>query len=536
MSEASKAWVDATLPLLSAIEDAGLRDSIDIDSLFRVPGDAKFYVDVMTDLSSSSVDEQVAPLYRPTAPTEGVVDALAAGLTGSDVGPTDSRVLRQLVKVPAEWPWGVLVTAAADALQVPNDIADAQLSACLAVLFTLEEVEPDAATALTKTVQDGFILHHVQAARSSKDFRATALCVLAHLRASPDGEIGTAVGNAAQGQQWYRTFAESPDSVDDPVIQFLASAVREFWEGRKLLVTGSDSNVAAPIVARVVERLQADDQFEQFVPAQTVVQTFPFLEAHLGPKLDSVLEAANQKGALVAELVGTPFESTLCGLYEWGLGQEATRGDVLPYVETGLADIPRDQWLSELTNAGRLLNLVVRMPQLGRAPLSWPFQDALIDEARAVVEKEDAFNGDFHRGNLSQALAEEAQGVFYKNLRDALVDNASHPLTAALAEYGNELDRSNALDDPSTADRVVRRVLLEIVDRQVGDELHWAVDVVEHHPTLMASCESATADLIRNRLRAAIESPRDGSQAPYLTTLATALGVEASGPSEADPD
>ena len=80
------------------------------------------------------------------------------------------------------------------------------------------------------------------------------------------------------------------------------------------------------------------------------------------------------------------------------------------------------------------------------------------------------------------------------------------PPAAVLAQYGQELNSSEALDDPSAADRVVRRVIADIVDRQVGDELRWAFDAVQRHPALMHSCEAASAELARERVRAALET------------------------------
>lgn len=536
MSETSKAWVDATLPILNAIGEAGVRESIDIDSLFRVPGDADFYIDVVTDLSSTDVDEQLIALYLPTVDADGVVDALAARVTAGGDGPTDSRVIRWLLKVPMEWPWDVLVKAATESLQVPSDIADDQLRACLVTLLILEDVDPDAKTALAQTVQGGFMLHHVESARANPDFRAAALCVLAHLLASPDGEIATAVGNAAQGQQWYRSFAEAPDSTSEKIITFLADAVREFWDGRELLLTGRDSSVAAPIVARVIETLVAQEQFHPFVPARAIVEGYTFLEQHLTSALGDVLAASNREGALLAEILKAPFSSDLCGLYEWALSEETARDAALPHIERGLEGISREDWLTALSKSGCVLNVTMLAVQYERAPLSTPFSDALIDEVRTVLENGSEFAESIRRGNLAQALTDEARGVFYRRLRDTLIDYGSRPLSTVLAEYGNELDESQALDDPTAADRFVLRVLGEIVDRQVADELRWAANAVQDHPGLMEFCDAATAEQVRDRLRAELESPREGSVAPYLTTLATALGVATSGESKGEAE
>jgi len=149
---------------------------------------------------------------------------------------------------------GDLVTSAAGVLQVPADIPNEQLAACLSVLLLLRKhPAADGEAFLTEAVQGGFVLHHMESARSAPDFRATALCVLAQLQDSPEGEIRTAVGNAAQGQQWYRTFAENLDSTGEGVIGFLAEAVREFWDGSEMLFTGRDSSIAGSIVARIVD-------------------------------------------------------------------------------------------------------------------------------------------------------------------------------------------------------------------------------------------------------------------------------------------
>lgn len=538
MSEASEVWVDATLAVLQAISRAGQGEAVDVDSVFRVPGDAEFYIEVVTDLMTKEVDDELVAVYLPTVDAASVVDLLSTRLADESVNETGVPVVRQLIKVPAEWPWDVLVKSAAEALQVPSNIPNEQLAACLATILVLEEAPAaEGKAALAETVQGGFILHHLEFARSGPDFRATALCVLAQLLASPEGEVRTAVGNGAQGQQWYRTFAERPDSEGEKVIEFLADAVREFWDGRELLLTGRDGNAAAPIVARVVERLLSREQFEAFVPPRAVVDAYGFVESDLAATRDALLTAANRSGELVAELLSMAFTSGLCGLYEWAFDQETTRDKVIAHVEVGLMDISREQWLQELGTSGCVLNLVVRLVQHGRAPLTWPFVDALNDEVRAVLEQDGEFSGDIHRGNLVHALTEESQGTFHQNLRDTLADNASRPLAAVLAQYGQELNGSRALDDPSAADRVVRRVLAEIVDRQVGDELHWALDAVQQHPALMDSCEAASADLVRERLRAVLASPRDGTFAPYLTSLATALGVDTPGGSEeAQPD
>jgi len=68
MSEASSAWVDTTLSILRAIGESGLRRKVDIDAVFRVPGDADFYIEVMTDLLDAEPEEDLASLYLPTAP------------------------------------------------------------------------------------------------------------------------------------------------------------------------------------------------------------------------------------------------------------------------------------------------------------------------------------------------------------------------------------------------------------------------------------------------------------------------------------
>lgn len=538
MSEASGVWVDATLAVLQAVSQVRQRQAVDVESVFRVPGDAEFYIQVVTDLMTREAADDLVALYLPTVDAASVVDLLSTRLADESVTESRVGVIRELRKVPAEWPWDAFIKSAADVLQVPNNVPTEQLAACLVTVLLLEE-EPagDGKAALAQTVQGGFILHHLESARSAPDFRAAALCVLAHLLASPEGDIQTAVGNAAQGQQWYRTFADSPDSVGEKVIEFLTDAVREFWDGRELLFTGRDGTVAGAIVARVIERLVARDQFEAFVPARAVIDANGYVESILAATRDGLLSAANAHGELVAELLGMSFTPNLCGLYEWALNQETTRERVITHVEAGLVDVSRDQWLQELGSASCVLNLVVRMVQYGRAPLTWPFVDALMDEVRAVLEQGDQFSGEIHRGNLVQALTDDSQGTFYQNLRDALADNASRPLAAVLAQYGQELSSSEALDDPSAADRVVRRVIADIVDRQVGDELHWAFDAIQRHPALMDSCEAASAELVRERLRAALESPRDGTVAPYLTSLATALGLEApSGSEERESD
>jgi hypothetical protein len=102
----------------------------------------------------------------------------------------------------------------------------------------------------------------------------------------------------------------------------------------------------------------------------------------------------------------------------------------------------------------------------------------------------------------------------------------------AETQYGNELTASRALDDASAADRFLTRVIGE----QEGDELQWASRAIEDHPDLMRYGDPATLDHVRERMKATLANPRDGSFAPYLTTLANALGVAVPSQDVQEPD
>jgi hypothetical protein len=172
---------------------------------------------------------------------------------------------------------------------------------------------------------------------------------------------------------------------------------------------------------------------------------------------------------------------------------------MLPHVEAGMIEISREGWLEELKSSGCLLSVIMHVVNLGRAPLSTPFSDALVGEARGVLSGTSEFGEKptIHRGNLASALTEESRGIFFKNLRDLFVDHASQPFTSVLAEYGNELNSSTALDDAAAADNVVRRILGGIVDRQVGEELHSGCEANtrdNHDDGAAAACREERPD------------------------------------------
>jgi hypothetical protein len=490
---------------------------------FNLPGSGADWVQDAVVIGE--LPEDVWSFYRPNVNKDVVASALIATIEAGQATSATVSAIRVTARILADFAWGTVIESLVH--RMSQDTENEESFAMLQVLeFFRASGNAQAGDAIKTVSDEGHVLHLLFAAEGEHEALHLE-CVLITLEQNPSlKQPVPAVGQSDQGLLAMRKlFAEG-----DPK---LAEAVtREFrTRGKLVALTNLLSSRGSKdlFIAECAEAaLAAEDRELVFTPLLVLASWRKMIDNDI---LTKALTDSRVGASVTTEAMNRTFDIGEAELYRRIITATLSR-TFEEWCAHGLAEIGASEWDNELETFGECARLLFLLLDRG-APviLGHHFQDGLVDYSRRLCDGKVLPNSELkkHADSLTQPLSHDARDVLETRLADVAMNADGKCLPAFFEFFGHDLER--AIDQQLP---FVRRLFLPLIRENNESGIAWMSGVLTRKPDLLdEDPDEAALDDIRERLRAILKAPSDGSATrQHLEAIGATLGIDWSAPNQ----
>jgi len=531
MTEGSDTWVRETRPVLELALSMGFEEVA--VAKFSVPSDAEFFVEVVLSSLSLGLPDELAKHYRPTDAVGEAIAAVAGRVTsGSVEDDVIEPLLDRLASVKVDWPWDVFSDSLEESLHAESDMAPESVKPALRSLAYLgipKDVEA-ARLAVELLFTRGHLFHQLAVAHGRSDLETAGLISLA-LLIWGGGTVVEMPCQASNGQQQWQQLMTQPQGND--VLPFMAGYVGSYVRPRRLVEIGASLDEAHDHVAGLVgelldEWVDAEQDLADLADPETVIEHYGFLREHvLADRLDLVLDESLGRG-LSASLHEYEFDLDRIPLYLSVLEKESPSEVFRKDLLEGLTQVSEEDWASELRGPGDLILLASALVAIGTRGVGTPLADAIVAMVREVLTGQHAMPDGSGEAwpSLITLLSPDAAKVFFRDLRDLMVDSADQPLDAVIDVLGDATIKSKVLGEKAKADDIIRRVFGLFLDRLRPVELRWMAAILKENKNVLKVCKPESRAALVDRVKGLLPDRGPPGAEGEIAQIARAIGLD----------
>jgi len=500
--EVVKQWLNGIIQVVKSVYDAGYQKLL--KQSFRVPGEASFYVALMTEVREETVDDHLIEYLMPEAKPQEVVAELTKKCEAGQFVEKYSNVIKPMMKVHNDWPWQQLVTALNQRLQGNNNLNSQEIAGCAGAMLCLayNNATSQVMNLLKQLSMHGHLAHHLHQAYAAKDFKSVSLCMFPIFEFIPEGNLSSHISNSSAGISHYGAILKNPESQPD-VINNFAQLVLEYNKIQDLLAK-ADSKTTRNFVSAILEAITKREDSHEYLSSSILITNYSNLREMLHDNtLRNLINRLVEKGNLLSEIEKREFSAELAGLYL--LAYEASKvhkqSSYIEFLLNGIRAVEKEDWIQGVTEEGDLLELLIFLVESNIAiNLSTDFQDALLEHAKGLLEGQELSTK--YQGKWNQvlgALKSESKETFLRDLRDELLRQSSKNSESILILYGQGLLESGILEEK--ADDAVRLLFREIINRGNVKELTWLHKALKQNQDILKKCKTPSKNDFISRVK-----------------------------------
>ncbi|MCD6576420.1 MAG: hypothetical protein J7K66_00225 [Anaerolineaceae bacterium] len=524
----SKLWLMGALEVVKEVHEAGYHDLV--RRAFRVPGDPKFFVDVMADLREKAVSNQILKCF---APPEGqqpqVVAELATTCGEGKLSQSHVDAIDLMMIISNDWPWQELVNALNKRLQGSNKLEPLEITGCLGVITSLayKGKVPDAKKTLERLSTHGHIAHHLHQAQSANDAGAISLCFLPIFMTIPGGNLQAQAGNSANGINHYNAILKSPEK-HAKIVDTLAQLIVNFQKIEDMIQKPDTAAGTEKLVSSVLEKIIKDRDVSKLITSSLLIEHYSAFDRMLSEEArNDLINQLVEKANLLLELEKHGFDAYFAELYllAFNMSKDQREPSYVDFLLKGIRSLQKEVWLQELSEEGSLLELLLCLVEEDLAVnLSGNFHDALRKHVHGIWGEEvtPSMRQDKWK-TLLGAFTDSWKDTFTKNLWDDLIAQPDISIVPVLHLYGDELLHAELTD--AQADELVRRMFPEILNRKNMEELFWLSQTLQE-TTIWKRCLDASRKTFRDRVEDAIREEEATEIKQRYKSIARTIGID----------
>jgi len=530
-------WGNSFLIVVRGLQALGLL-RIDGDLIYA-PADAKAWVEVCDEIARQDPERATWRFLRPQASAADVPNVLADLARHAKFSRQAANGVKVSIGTGIVGGWADLVTAFSERLTSADPIPAEEIAASFEALWDIRPIEASTDELLGRLVVQGFALHHLAQASSERNDEALAWCMFVFLSMVPGLAPPPEVGQSGTGHSVLLELLSNPGGREATASAFmnLLSRLGEL----DILFTMLDANEASrPFVAYCLRILSQSPDAGQLLTPQRVVERWPLLvEIFDAPELNSLVERLCANTDLVSYVQGTTFDPDLAGLYiSLVRAGAASQAAYRSWCLSGLKVVTKDLWLTQLSQSGELLTLIVELQRQGtRVTLEHEYQDALAEHGGLLASGDMTVElPEYAWNELLKPLRRDLRKVLRRRLYNAMVTvtaSGGRLGTQFFTLYDEELSNSELLRAHSDAPS---GLFVPILQNRDLAGLEWIAGLSKSKRQVFAHFRRDAMLEFKDSLRRALQADPGDNASSVIQEIAEALQVKASEAEEAPSD
>ncbi|MDY6865457.1 MAG: P-loop NTPase fold protein [Halobacteriota archaeon] len=496
-------WLSGVFVVLTELLSNNYSDII--NEHFYVDCPASTYLELISNLCEKPEWNEIQPYFKTTSESTEIVAELVKVSNEGSFDNTHSNAVKVMLGTRNDWEWGDLITALNKRLQASNNLEPPEIQANInALLYLKQEGVSQADGDLASLASQGHLLHHFHKVFGSNNQMTTAICLIPLLKTIPGGNVQQHVGNSQAGFNNFKSILGAPAQHSGTVKKF-AELVIQFWSIEDLLKLPEENPSTSDFVSATMEVIaKRDDAHELLHPSLILSQHQPLSQELSEGTFKGLIEQSIQNSSLVDSLVDHGFDVSFSKIYliVFRANKEKNYQKFIEFLINGMKKVDKEIWVSELQNAGQLIELVIDLVGSGiQLNLSISLQDALFDHAGSLIGGSLDFQFSKDRWKyLCDALDTDSKNTFLRNLLDIIV-SSDKTTEKVLEVYGEELKNCDFLT--GIADSLVRNGFKQFIERMSDIELKWLSEVLSVCPEILNKCPQESKTDFENRVTGA---------------------------------
>ena len=519
-------WLGCVFIVLTELLSNKYKDII--NNHFYVNCPAPTYIEIISHLGEKPEWNEIQPYFKTKSePTEIVAELVKVSNEGS-FDNMHSNAVKVMLRTGQVWEWDALINVLNDQLHAPNPLQPPEIGAKINTLLYLEQDGvAQAKEKLNILASDGLLLHQFHQVFGSNDQMTTAICLIPILKMIPSGNVQQHVGNSQVGLNNFNVIMGDPSQHSETVENF-AELLIQFWSIEDLLKLPEENPSTSDFVNATMEVIAKRDDAHELLPPSLILSQHQLILQELSEDTYSgIIEQSVQNSSLVDSLVSQEFDVDISKIYQIVFKTIKGKNDqeFIAFLIDGMKSVDKGIWVSELQNAGQLIELVIDMVESNiQLNLSTSLQDALLDHAESLIEGNIDFQSSKDRWKyLCDALDTDSKNTFSRNLLDKIIES-DKPTNRVLEVYGEILlKKCNILIGKGNADRLVRQGFKKFIERMNADELKWLSKVLSDCPVILNTCDPSSKKDFESRVTGAWDGELNEETQAILKAIAKEL-------------
>lgn len=465
---------------------------------FVVGTTAEQYVDIIESARQLGRPDPV--LLRPQPKPKEVVGRILELLRSEKTkGALDT--LRHLVRVKVEWPLEDIVSGLVQDFTTPPGLSEPRTSIAVSALLFLgfEAKVKGADDQIKQLVLSGRYFDQVSSMIGSSAIMASSLYLYMMFGPSPQP-----IGNSENSLVRLRQVLDNPAGPNNiAIVEALKAIIIRCggllnhiarWQG-----DGANSKVLGSLITSQL----STNGYTLSSLGIPLVANYDFLKGCLSPEIFNLLMiGVIEDPVLDVEIVNAGFSLSKIELYRAVLAAKRENPTLSRFLMDSTAELTAAAWTEQLTASGPAVELVLLLVDRGQNGwLRQPFQDALIEHSKSVIENKTFPEVMSPRwGDLTKALEPNELVLLLRYVRDEIVD--SDVVKENIFKlYGRPLCDSGVLQDAAEAEPVVRKLFKILCLQKMAWGIDWVADAIKLGPEILSNAGSEAVSDFVDRVR-----------------------------------
>jgi len=495
-------WVQAVAIVLKFAQDN--EHGTAVHEVFRVPGTWPAYIRVVVAAKAIPELQRVRAFFLPgDVSADEITREIDRLARNGNFRSEHQAVLEQLVMSGVEVTSESLISALSQRLHANNTPAVEESGPIVGTLVALADANNQAAVSHVRNlVSQGHLFHQFHQIWASGDSAFKALCGAVFLKEGGGSAPAAHAGNSQAGFNTWQAFLRAPGKHPD-VVQLLADRLASRRTVQALVGFAEANSQFQPLMAAIVTAIALRPDLPSHIPPALFVDHYPRIREGVSEEtrltLARVLEAQSSLGAFVA---ARPFSDSLLQLYIDILKTDGGGDSFLSFLSESLASVAKERWLAVLEAQGELVDLLLLATARVEVRLSTSFSEALVEHGERLLlgQSTDRLEQAGFGARLISAVRDESlERTLLRDIRDQVFRNADRHLVPILRYYGPALGRTWLWRED--ADRFVRSVLREAVQRSKLEEVRWLLETVVDIRSVLAQAQPESLQVLRHEIQ-----------------------------------
>ncbi len=488
-------WTKVTFAVIKFLVDNGFEEVL--TQHFRVSGSTEFYFRVLSALDSISNAAEFAKYYIiQDIYRDAVINDLAQEKMYKH---KHAAAVQMMLKMPIEWQWNKVIENTSTVLNSNiRSLSPETIDACIAILFALEFKGIESAkTNLTNLVTTGRMDTYLPLLKQRNRFSAAARCAYIMFKYLP---VTQPIPDA------FSQLCSNPEQ-NIEITEALARLIGDNMPlgdflNRVSQLRNTEMNIYP--IAKFILLKTAETSLDYF-NSNVVINDIDSIAEILGNEFDELIKNLVLRTDLISVVISERFEQNRAKFYLSLLNafNEQCPDDFAEFLKTGLRNISKETWKSQLQKPGDLLQLVIAAVRKNiNLGLGNALRDAMEEHAENLLKTGASPSNRINDWNfLTDALENSHRNLFSEFLARMFREPQRHQgLSIVLSMYESALIKS-----PQVLQRYINDIVTHFENqnnfRQMQEnDWKWLAEILNPERVIINHCSPELLRALSERI------------------------------------